>query len=100
MHRQAAVEAAGEQARDGADHGRDGEDEPGRIYDSFVVRVWREARGGRVLRAEVEHVQTAAVATEVGGGPEWIARALTDCLAGLPSGHGGEVRPKPGDAGR
>jgi hypothetical protein len=46
--------------------------EPGRGYDSFVVRLWHEASTGNLLRAEVEHVQSGSVDVRPGGSLDWI----------------------------
>ena len=58
--------------------------EPGPAYDSFVVRLWREAAGGRLLRAEVEHLQTGAVHIGRGIVPGWILDILAACLLTRP----------------
>ena len=52
----------------------------GHAYDSFVVRLWREPGSGRLLRAEVEHVQTGTVSAERGVPPEWVLDCLRTCL--------------------
>jgi hypothetical protein len=36
-------------------------DQPPRNYNSFVVRVWYAMTKGRLLRAEIDHVQTGAI---------------------------------------
>src|SRR5687768_14241747 len=54
--------------------------EPGPLYDSFVVRLWQEAVSGRLLRAEVEHVQSGAVHVGRGVVPAWILDAFRACL--------------------
>jgi hypothetical protein len=54
-------------------------DERGRRYDTFVVRLWRDLVSRRLLRAEVEHVQSGhrserrwrSAAGDDGGGDEW-----------------------------
>ncbi len=56
--------------------------EPGPAYDSFVVRLWRERASGRLLRAEVEHVQTGAVVVGRRIVPSWILDTLRSCLRG------------------
>ena len=58
---------------------------PGSTYDSFVVRLWRERGSGRLLRAEVEHVQTGAVHIERGIASGWFLEILRGCLDGSPS---------------
>lgn len=30
-------------------------------YDSFMIRLWHGATGERLLRAEIDHIQTGAV---------------------------------------
>jgi hypothetical protein len=30
-------------------------------YDSFMIRIWHGATGERLLRAEIDHIQTGAV---------------------------------------
>jgi hypothetical protein len=62
---------------------------PGPDYDSFVVRLWHEA-GRRLLRAEVEHVQSGAV--HVGRGPDrdWIAETVNACIRAGPEVESGE----------
>jgi hypothetical protein len=52
-------------------------------YDSFVVRLWREVATGRLLRAEVEHVQGGTVAAGRGVAPEWVL----DCLRARLGNH-------------
>ena len=49
---------------------------PGRDYDSFVVRLWREARTGDLLRAEIEHVQSGSVHARSGASWDWIRERL------------------------
>lgn len=60
-------------------------DERERRYDTFVVRLWRDLVSRRVLRAEVEHVQSghrserrwrSAVDGDDGDGLAWIADQL------------------------
>ena len=50
--------------------------EPGHDYDSFVVRLWRDAVTRALLRAEIEHVQTGRVDCSVGSSWEWIQERL------------------------
>jgi hypothetical protein len=57
--------------------------ETGSLYDSFVVRLWRDPATRSVRRAEVTHVQTGEVRKERGVEMEWILQALRDCLQGL-----------------
>jgi hypothetical protein len=56
----------------------------GSIYDSFVVRLWRDPVTRLVRRAEVSHVQSGEVRRERGAEIEWVLQALRDCLQGLP----------------
>jgi hypothetical protein len=50
--------------------------QPGRDYDSFVVRLWREASTGNLLRAEIEHVQSGTVDARSGVSWDWIRERL------------------------
>lgn len=50
--------------------------EPGREYDSFVVRLWHEPATGDLLRAEVEHVQSGKVDARQGATWDWIGEWL------------------------
>jgi hypothetical protein len=65
--------------------------EPGPAYDSFVLRLWRETASGRLLRAEVEHLQTGAVHVGRGIVPGWILDTLRACV-GLSSPREGADR--------
>jgi hypothetical protein len=54
-----------------------------RRYDTFVVRLWRDLVSRRVLRAEVEHVQSGhrverhwSAGDGGGDGLEWIAEQI------------------------
>jgi hypothetical protein len=49
---------------------------PGHDYDSFVVRLWRDATTRALLRAEVEHVQSGSVGISVGATWDWLAERL------------------------
>jgi hypothetical protein len=49
-------------------------------YDSFVVRVWRETASGRLLRAEVDHVQSGAVYVARNLGLTWFQDTLRSAL--------------------
>ena len=51
------------------------------IYDAFVVRLWREAGTDRVLRAEVEHVRTGALARAAGVPTGWVLAEIRARLA-------------------
>jgi hypothetical protein len=62
-----------------------------RVYDSFVVRLWREVGAHRLLRVDVEHAQSGGTATARGVALGWIgaqisallgdSRSPPDCLA-------------------
>jgi hypothetical protein len=57
------------------------------LYDAFVVRLWREAATGRVLRAEVEHAPTGALARAAGVSTAWVLSQISARLAtGPPTG--------------
>ena len=43
-----------------------------RVYDAFVVRLWRVVGNRRLLRVEVEHAQSGGVAGARGVEVEWI----------------------------
>jgi hypothetical protein len=51
-----------------------------RAYNSFVVRLWHPRGEGRLLRAEIEHVQSGQLerAAEVDLG--WILARVVACL--------------------
>ena len=49
-------------------------------YDSFVIRVWREKASGRLLRAEVDHIQSGAVHIGRNTGLNWIQHTLNKVL--------------------
>ncbi len=49
---------------------------PDARYDSFVVRIWHDQASDRLLKAELEHVQTGAVTVGRGVRPAWVLRAL------------------------
>ncbi len=68
--------------------------ERGPLYDAFVVRLWRDATTGRLLRAEVEHAGTGALtrAAEVGAG--WILSQIRDCLAASSEDEADASRPE------
>ena len=50
--------------------------QPGRDYDSFVVRLWHQAESNELLRAEIEHVQSGAVDTRLSASWEWLRDRL------------------------
>ena len=51
-----------------------------RVYDSFVVRIWRDVASGDCQRIEVEHVQTAQLDHAAGVAPDWILQRIADHL--------------------
>ena len=65
--------------------GADGREDPtgalpsrrGPLYDAFVVRLWREAGTGHVLRAEVEHVRTGVLARAAGVPTGWVLSQIS-----------------------
>ena len=70
------------------------------LYDAFVVRLWRDAATGRVLRAEVEHASTGALARAVGVSTAWVLSQISARLAAGPAtsgatGDGVEATPDP-----
>jgi hypothetical protein len=54
-------------------------------YDSFVMRIWHEAITGRLLRAEIDHVQTGAVYLGRDVLSDWILETLRNAM--LQSGN-------------
>lgn len=56
-----------------------------RSYDSFVVRVWRQADGDALLRVEVEHIQDGATVRATGVAPEWIVTTIGRWLTDRPA---------------
>jgi hypothetical protein len=61
---------------------------PERVYDSFVVRLWREAGGRRLVRAEVEHIQSGRVVRAWDVTLGWVVRCIASCLSGHEAGQG------------
>jgi len=49
-------------------------------YDSFVVRLWHESVSGRLLRAEIDHVQSGAVQVGREVEMDWIPEMLRDAI--------------------
>jgi hypothetical protein len=45
-------------------------------YDSFMIRVWHGAAGERVLRAEIDHIQSGAVYVGRDVPPDWIEQTV------------------------
>lgn len=54
--------------------------ERGPLYDAFVVRLWRDATTGLVLRAEVEHAGSGSLARAAGVSADWVLRQIHACL--------------------
>jgi hypothetical protein len=48
----------------------------GHDYDSFVVRLWRDANTRALLRAEVEHVQSGSVGVSLDATWDWLGERL------------------------
>ena len=51
------------------------------LYDAFVVRLWHEGTTGQLLRAEVEHVRTGALARAAGVPTGWVLAEIRARLA-------------------
>ena len=64
--------------------GSDGSDGRGPLYDAFVVRLWRDAGTGSVLRAEVEHARTGTFARAAAVPTGWILGQIRARLAAGP----------------
>ena len=62
-----------------AENDRTGE----RVYDSLVVRLWREVGNPRLLRVEVQHAQSGGVASARGVEVDYIGALIVD-LVGEP----------------
>jgi len=62
------------------DRTRDMEAAGERVYDSFVVRLWREVGNRHLLRVEVEHTQSDGVANARGVEVDWIGARIADLL--------------------
>ncbi|HEV2108884.1 MAG TPA: hypothetical protein VGR16_11520 [Thermomicrobiales bacterium] len=65
-----------------ASHPDDSDQEPvsSRIYDSFIVRLWRVEDSTTLLRAEIEHVQTGLFLEELHVPLDWILAAIASYL--------------------
>lgn len=65
-----------------ASHPGDSDQEPlpSRIYDSFIVRLWRNGTSATLLRAEIEHVQAGLFLEELHVPMDWILSAIESCL--------------------
>jgi hypothetical protein len=62
-------------------------------YDSFVIRIWQEAGTGRLLRAEVDHVQSGAVHIGRNTGLDWIQHTLQTVMGRDGESECGEADP-------
>jgi hypothetical protein len=51
-----------------------------RVYDAFVVRLWREVGNRRLLRVEVEHAQSGGVVGANGVEVGWIGPQIAVLL--------------------
>jgi hypothetical protein len=49
-------------------------------YDSFMIRIWHGAGGDRLLRAEVDHIQTGAVYIGRDVPQDWIEQTVRDSI--------------------
>ena len=49
-------------------------------YDSFYVRFWHTARGNRVHRIEVQHLQTGLAETAIDPAPDWLLSEIQTVL--------------------
>jgi hypothetical protein len=49
-------------------------------YDSFMIRIWHGAGGDRLLRAEVDHIQTGAVYVGREVSADWIEQTVRDSI--------------------
>lgn len=49
-------------------------------YDSFLVRLWHESVSGKLLRAEIDHVQTGAVYVAREMVIDWIPATLREAI--------------------
>jgi hypothetical protein len=45
-------------------------------YDSFMIRLWHGATGERLLRAEIDHIQTGAVYVGRQVPADWIGQTV------------------------
>ena len=45
-------------------------------YDSFMIRIWHGATGERLLRAEIDHIQTGAVFVGREVTADWIEQTV------------------------
>jgi hypothetical protein len=64
-------------------------------YDSFVVRIRHEAITGRILRAEIDHVQSGAVQVGREVEMDWILETLRNAMERHDDRR---IAPAPGDS--
>ncbi len=74
----------GDAAEDGAGRGT--------IYDSFVVKVWRDTGSPDLRRAEVQHLQTELTESARDVDMEWLHLTLFSFL-GISAGSGPRDHP-------
>ncbi len=67
--------------------------------DAFVVRLWRDAATGHVLRAEIEHVGTGILARTADVTADWILRQLRHHPADRTADEAVGAEPAPGVPG-
>lgn len=65
-----------------------------RLYDAFVVRLWRDGASGRLLRAEVEHAATGERTRATGPPQTWVLDQIRARLGG----DGERLNPRAPDA--
>ena len=51
-----------------------------RLYDAFVVRLWRDGASGRLLRAEVEHATSGERTRATDPADTWVLDQIRACL--------------------
>ena len=66
-------------------------------YDSFVVRLWHESISGRLLRAEIDHVQSGAVQVGREVEMDWILETLRNAMQRHDNRR---TAPAPGDSSK
>ncbi len=49
-------------------------------YDSFMIRLWHGAGGVRLLRAEIDHIQTGAVYIGREAPAGWIEQTVRESI--------------------
>jgi hypothetical protein len=65
-------------------------------YDSFVLRLWHDGNGARLLRAEIAHVQSGGVFTCRDVSAEWILQTLRASVRDWPDAPGVKSSDAPG----